>query len=278
LDKKASRTREYQRLCGAVTLEEWRTQLRQLIEQEKTQPGMEPRSTGSADPSVGAGSTDAMPLLPYCPTSAEAEQEERRLASLLSAARQEHARLGERVNHAFHNCREMSEIEEDLALAERTLLELGRNRDALVLALETLHTLSREQQEVLAPQLNQAVERRFLRLCQGRYEEVKIDPDLRVLVRETGTSELRNAEQLSHGAQDQLYFALRFGILDLVSNDEESCPCFLDEPFAAYDRVRMIEALRILRDEAEQRQLLLFTCREDLLELADTQHATIITL
>jgi len=277
-DRKASRAREYQRLCGSMTLEDWKGQLQQLSEREQSSGRPEPESADPACQPIGAKSPDGAPLLPYCPTSEEAEHEERRVAALLSAERQELAKLGERVNNAFQNCREMSEIDEDLALAERTLLELGRNRDALALALEMLHALSREQQEVLAPQLNRAVERRFLRLCQKRYEEVKIDPDLRLLVRESGTAELRNAEQLSHGAQDQLYFSLRFGILDLVSNDEEDCPCFLDEPFAAYDRCRMIEALSILRDESERRQLLVFTCREDLLELARQDHATIITL
>ena len=50
------------------------------------------------------------------------------------------------------------------------------------------------------------------------------------------SAELRLAEHLSRGTQDQLYFSMRFGIMDLVSNVEEPCPGFLDEPFAAYDQ------------------------------------------
>ncbi len=279
LDKKASRTREYQRLRGTLTLKEWKTQLQLLVQQDSEQ-----RSEQKAAPEPAASrrpddTPGAMPLLPYCLTLEEAEQEEKRLASLLAAARHEHVRLCERVSNAFHNCREMSEIDEDLAMAEQSLQEHRTNREALSRALEALQAISREQQETLAPQLNRAVELRFLRLCQGRYEEVKIDPDLRMLVRESGTAELRNVEQLSHGTQDQIYFALRFGILDLVAGDEESCPCFLDEPFSAYDRTRMTEALKILHDEAEHRQLMLFTCREDLLELAGASgHAAVIRL
>jgi uncharacterized protein YhaN len=71
---------------------------------------------------------------------------------------------------------------------------------------------------------------------------------------------------------------MRFGILDLVSNEAESCPCLLDEPFAAYDRARLKEAFEILAEEARRRQLLLFTCREDLLELAQQYNAAIIHL
>ena len=85
--------------------------------------------------------------------------------------------------------------------------------------------------------MNAAAEQRFVRLCGKRYREVKIDPDFQVWVRESETGELRSADQLSRGTQDQLYFAIRFGILDLVSNEAEPCPCLLDEPFAGIDPI-----------------------------------------
>ena len=146
-----------------------------------------PRSTGSLRCST------------RCRDVEEAEQHEREVAALLASARENHARLVERVNQAFLNCRTISEIEEDLALAEHRLDELTKHREALTLSLQILSNLSREQQEVLAPQLNQNVERRFLRVCHGRYQEVKIDPDFRIWVRESGTGELRNSENLSPG-------------------------------------------------------------------------------
>jgi uncharacterized protein YhaN len=115
-------------------------------------------------------------------------------------------------------------------------------------------------------------------LCGRRYEEVKIDPDFQVWVRENDSGELRSAEHLSRGTQDQIFFSMRFGILDLISNEAEACPCLLDEPFAAYDRLRLKAAFEILAEEARRRQLILFTCREDLLEFARQHHAHIIRL
>jgi uncharacterized protein YhaN len=167
---------------------------------------------------------------------------------------------------------------EDLAQAVKSLQALERNRRSLDVALQTIQALSREQQEVLAPQLNLAVEQRFLRLCRGRYVEVKIDPDFNIWLREAEGAGLRKATSISRGTQDQLYLALRFGILDLVAGSEEPCPCLLDEPFAAYDRARMLEAFRILQEEAARRQLILFTCREDLREMGDALGAHILQL
>jgi DNA repair exonuclease SbcCD ATPase subunit len=274
LEREASRSREFGRLAAGRTLPQWKDQLAELMEQKMPQHTVE----GSASDQENDVSSDHEPYLPYLPAIAEAEEHERRIAAQLSRTREEYARAVERTNQAFQNLRPSFEIDEDLAIAERRLQDLELNRHALGTALEILENLSRQQQEVLAPQLNSAVEQRFLRLCGGRYEEVKIDPDFQVWVREIHTGELRRAEHLSRGTQDQLYFSIRFGILDLISNEEEPCPSLLDEPFAAYDRTRLREAFVVLKEEAKRRQLLLFTCREDLLDLAGEHEANIIRL
>jgi DNA repair exonuclease SbcCD ATPase subunit len=270
LEKTASRAREFSRLAENLTLPQWRDQFHQLMELPEPETSEEPvRASGLDEPE---------PYLPYIPTISELEEQEKRLSTQLAAARQEHAAAVERVKQTFQNFRSASEIEEDLAIAERNAAELEKNRLALEIALETMEKLSRQQQEVLAPQLNAAVEQRFLRLCVGRYEEVKIDPDFQVWLREIDSGELRLAEHLSRGTQDQLYFSMRFGIMDLVSNPEEPCPGFLDEPFAAYDQARLGKAFDVLANEAEKRQMLLFTCREDLLELGSVRGANILRL
>jgi len=268
LDRESSRAREFQRLAGNLTLLQWKEKLQELMELPMPQIA-ESRSENPED---------AAPYLPYLPTIAEAEEQEKEIAAQLSSAREEYARAMERTRHAFQGLRPSSEIEEDLAIAEQSFQGLETNRLALGIALETLEELSRQQQEVLAPQLNAAVEQRFLRLCNHRYQEVKIDPDFQVWAREADTGELRLAEQLSRGTQDQIYFSVRFGILDIVSKAEEPCPSLLDEPFAAYDHTRLVEAFDVLQMEAERRQLILFTCREDLLDLARRQRANVIRL
>jgi uncharacterized protein YhaN len=271
LEKEASRNREFSRMAEDFTLSQWREQLQQLMEQKDPQPAEE-----QTDSELGQEAS--APYLPYLPTIPEAEEEEKRIGARLADTREEYARSVERVNQAFQNFRPACEIDEDLAIAERNLSELEKNRVALEIALETIEKLSRQQQEVLAPQLNAAVEQRFLRVCTDRYEEVKIDPDFQVWAREVDTGELRLAEHLSRGTQDQLYFSMRFGIMDLVSNEDEPCPCLMDEPFAAYDQPRLRKAFEVLAEEAKRRQLILFTCREDLLDLAIQYKADVVRI
>jgi DNA repair exonuclease SbcCD ATPase subunit len=264
--KEASRLREFERLRGAFTLDQWKARLEEL---QRLRGGA--AEEGPAENGSGR-------QLPFLPAVEEAEQEEKRLAAVLAGKREEHARVVERVKQAFQNFRSPAEIEEDLAGAERAVRELTLDRRSLTLALDSIRNLARLQQEVCAPQLNRAAEERFLQICPDQYEEVKIDPDFRIQVREKGSAELRPAEVLSRGTQDQLYLSVRFGVLELLANAQESCPCLLDEPFVAYDYERMCAAFRILEAEAGRRQLILFTCREDVRALALQYGAHLVTL
>ncbi len=271
--KRSFRQKEFDRLRDGASLEDLRRRLADL-ERVKTEACVGiPESIQTAEgPEAGER------RLPLTPGLLEAEEGERRLQGRLAEAREEYARIGERIERAFHNLRASAEVEEDIEAERRELARHTLNRRALEQAREIIETLLREQQEDTAPRLNQAVESRFLRLCGGRYHEAKIDPDFGIWLREERTGELRGAESLSRGTQDQLYFALRFGILDMIGRKEEPCPCLLDEPFAAYDRPRLEEVFRILQEEARSRQLILFTCREDVRDLAVARSAELIFL
>ena len=67
-------------------------------------------------------------------------------------------------------------------------------------------------------------------------------------------------DQVSAGTQDQIYLALRLAIMDCLSPDEK-LPLILDDAFARYDEDRLEQVLRILAGEAEERQILIFTCQ-----------------
>lgn len=266
--RETARAREFDRLRGALTLSQWQARLEELERLRGDSAEEQPQANADVR---------KLPYLPYQPSAEEAEEEEKRTAAALAARREEHARLGERIKQAFHHFRSPAEIEEDLAGAQRTLEELTLNRKALIAALDSIRSLARLQQEVCAPQLNSMAEERFLEICPDHYVEVKIDPDFRIQVRERG-GELRPADCLSRGTQDQLYFAVRFAVLELLGNAQEPSPCLLDEPFVAYDHERMCAAFRILDREAARRQLILFTCRDDVRDQALHHGANLIAL
>jgi DNA repair exonuclease SbcCD ATPase subunit len=66
------------------------------------------------------------------------------------------------------------------------------------------------------------------------------------------------ADRLSQGATDQVYFALRLALLDVLCQGRTP-PLFLDEPFVHFDPDRVKAALPLIQDAARQRQIFLCT-------------------
>ena len=72
----------------------------------------------------------------------------------------------------------------------------------------------------------------------------------------------REAEQLSQGAADQLYLAVRLAICEMVLPASQSVPILLDDALVNFDDERMASALDYLLDLARRHQILLFTCQK----------------
>ena len=107
-----------------------------------------------------------------------------------------------------------------------------------------------------APALSRRTERIFRALTAERYDSLTLDRDLTAAVRLSGDEMPRAGHYLSRGARDQLYLALRLALCE-----DSDCPLILDDALIAFDDKRMGLALDCLRELAETRQILLFTCQ-----------------
>jgi uncharacterized protein YhaN len=66
--------------------------------------------------------------------------------------------------------------------------------------------------------------------------------------------------KLSAGTIDQIYFSLRMGLTDEITN--HNLPLILDECFSKYDDKRLQRILEFLLQKEDNRQIVLFTCQE----------------
>ena len=73
---------------------------------------------------------------------------------------------------------------------------------------------------------------------------------------------------LSTGTQDQLFLSLRLVLTDILAQGRKP-PVFLDEPMAAFDPERGGRFQAWLREASRERQIFLFTCRDDYDKLGD---------
>lgn len=116
----------------------------------------------------------------------------------------------------------------------------------------------------LSPLVKPRIEHYLPVLTQNRYRQVEIGSGLELYIYHTERkAPLPLDEELpvwSAGTLDQLFFASRLGLCDVISRGYR-LPLLLDDPFVYSDAERFREALALLGRLSEQTQVLYFTCR-----------------
>jgi DNA repair exonuclease SbcCD ATPase subunit len=139
---------------------------------------------------------------------------------------------------------------------EQKQKETAVELEAIKLALSTIQSLSTDIHDSFGQQLNQAVSEVISEVTEQKYKDIKVDEKLDVKVGWNGDYVL--LDKLSAGTIDQMYFALRLAIADLLLGKDE-IPLLLDDSFALYDENRVMAALRQI---ADRKQIILFSCHK----------------
>ena len=154
-----------------------------------------------------------------------------------------------------------AELEARAEELERTKQTLEGEYQSIQMAAEALDAANAALQSRFSPELGRRSARLFADLTGEAYRGVALDRTFTHLsVEPVGDNVYRDAQLLSAGAADQLYLAVRLAICELVLPEEKRVPIVLDDALANFDDARCAAALRLLRREAEKRQILLFTC------------------
>lgn len=128
---------------------------------------------------------------------------------------------------------------------------------ALTLALEGLEEANATLRQRFSPALNEKAGQLLARLTGGRHCGLTLARDLSAQVEQEGVQLPHSQLFLSAGAQEQLYLALRLALCDLTA---PQAPLVLDDTLANFDDQRAAAALELLAQQAQERQVLLFSC------------------
>lgn len=142
----------------------------------------------------------------------------------------------------------------ELTLVKEQIQKNEVELTAIDLAINTIQDLSEEIYASFGSILNERVSDIISKITDGKYTEVKIDDQLRIMVK-NGNSFI-SIDYLSTGTVEQIYLALRLSIADLLI--KEDMPIVMDDTFITYDYQRMNDALRCL-GEYTNRQIVIFT-------------------
>lgn len=209
-----------------------RGQLYRLLEELEIEQGFEEAKAGSVD-----------------------GEDQRELVNRLSDLKvKEEGILNERRNQE-QLLADLTKIKEQIAAND---IETA----ALDLAIKTIQDLSEEIYDSFGSVLNQQVSEIISRITNNKYSEVKIDDQLRVMVK-SGSSFI-SMDYLSTGTIEQIYLALRLSIANVLIAEE--LPIIIDDIFVTYDDQRLYETLSCL-GEYMNRQIIIFTTNQKIHEI-----------
>ena len=129
---------------------------------------------------------------------------------------------------------------------------------ALELAQQTLTAATEQLQRRFAPRITERARNLFSRLTDGRYDRLNLTRELAVDTAAAGELTLHSAQWRSEGTVDQLYIALRLAVAEELTPD---APLVLDDALVRFDDKRLKNALQVLEETAQTRQVILFTCQ-----------------
>ncbi len=143
--------------------------------------------------------------------------------------------------------------------ADKKIEELEDTYAALAIAQQTLADAANDLQRRFAPRISRQAQKIFSDLTDSRYDRLLLERDLSVSVGAQGEDTLHKSLWRSDGTVDQMYLALRLAVARELS---PAAPMILDDAFVRFDDDRLASALKILQEEAETKQIILFTCQD----------------
>lgn len=135
---------------------------------------------------------------------------------------------------------------------QESLVEL----EAVKLALRSIRELSVDIHDSFGQQLNRAISEIMKEVTKDKYTDIKVDENLDVKV--GWNHDYILLDRLSAGTMDQVYFALRLAVADILLGKEEM-PLLLDDSFALYDDNRIKAVINKLM---QREQVIIFTCHK----------------
>ncbi|HDR3650475.1 TPA: AAA family ATPase [Bacillus anthracis] len=116
--------------------------------------------------------------------------------------------------------------------------------------------------EVHLPRILQKSEEYFVYLTGGRYSKIFSPSEAEPFIVERNDGMRFYSHELSQATAEQLYLSLRFA---LAKTFEHDYPFIIDDSFVHFDAVRTNRTIELIKEIAEDRQVIFFTCHAHLL-------------
>jgi len=164
----------------------------------------------------------------------------------------------------------------ELEFLKQQLQSLAREWASYRAALVLLDAAKQEYEKTRQPGVIRSAENLFNQITGYRRIIKTIDQD-EVLI-ENDRHQRKGVLEMSRGTREQLYLAMRFGLINEYETRSEPLPAVMDDIFVNFDDERDERIIKILSKFSQQRQVLVLTCHQRSLEAYKDIGATAITV
>ena len=185
---------------------------------------------------------------------------EEETAQLMSDCAMEQQRLQNRLGQYQGRMELLGNRETARKQLDQVNARIGRLEEtygALSIAQETLAAARAQLQRRFAPRITKLAQDYLSRMTGGRYHSIAMGEDFSLQAGAQQEETLHDVLWRSDGTADQLYLALRLAVAEELT---PNAPLILDDALVRFDDARMRAAVTILREMAQNRQVICFTC------------------
>ncbi len=175
---------------------------------------------------------------------------------------------------ALLHVREPNTLRAEIAALEEKTAEQADFCKAAELAMKVLSDSFAQLRRSYGSTLERKAGQIFSDLTQNRYSGMQISKAFTICVDRSDVFGGKESAYLSSGTEDQAYLSLRLALSELIFENSESLPLFLDDVLCRYDDPRTELAIAFLKRYSEKGQMVLFTCRRAVWQTAKQFGAT----
>ena len=147
------------------------------------------------------------------------------------------------------------------------LRDCAREWSRLAFARELLERTRQKFEAERQPRVVQHARDFFSHITGQRYNRLYVPMGERTVTVEDHTGARKLPRQLSRGTREQLYLALRFGLVREFGEHAERLPVMVDEVLVNFDPERARLAAECFAQISETNQVIVFTCHPDMVDL-----------
>lgn len=144
--------------------------------------------------------------------------------------------------------------------------EAAKAVDGYIVSALAVHLLDRARERYereRQPEMIRTAARVFAEMTEGRYTDVRVPLDGTGISVIADGGHVYDTSKLSRGTAEQLYLALRVGLIGSLGQTGSALPILMDDVIVNFDPERRRGAAMAVSELASHRQVVFFTCHPD---------------